>query len=194
AKLRRFYLALIARPVNAEIASAREAWEAARAARIIAEETVPGTFIFRDLEKPRESFVMVRGQYDKPGEKVEPAVPAVLPQIKKDDPARRLTRLDLAHWLVAPENPLTARVAVNRLWQQMFGTGLVKTSYDFGSQGEPPSHPELLDWLAADFRDSGWDVKRLMKQLVMTEAFRRSASVTPEMLAKDPQNRLYARG
>ncbi len=191
AKLRRFYVALVARPVNDEIAAAREAWEAARVSRIIAEESAPGTFVFRDLEKPRESFVMVRGQYDKPGEKVEPNVPAILPPIKKSD---RLTRLDLAEWLVSSENPLTARVATNRLWQQLFGTGLVKTSYDFGSQGEPPSHPELLDWLAADFREGNWDLKRFVKQLVMTQAFRRHAGVTPDMLAKDPQNRLHARG
>jgi hypothetical protein len=194
AKLRRFYVALVARPANAELEAARVAWEAARAARIIAEESAAGTFVFRDLDKPRDSFVMVRGQYDKPGEKVEPGVPAVLPQIAKADANARLTRLDLAKWLVAAENPLTARVAVNRLWQQVFGMGLVKTSYDFGTQGEPPSHPELLDWLAADFRDSRWDVKRLMKTLVMTDAFRRDASVTREMLAKDPQNRLVARG
>jgi cytochrome c553 len=123
-KLRRFYLALVARPVNEELATARTAWEAARTSRIITDESAPGTFVFRDLEKPRDAFVMLRGQYDKPGEKVEPAIPAILPQIQKDD-GRRLNRLDLAKWLVAPENPLTARVTVNRLWQQVFGTGLV---------------------------------------------------------------------
>jgi hypothetical protein len=193
AKLRRFYVALIARPMTAELEQARVAWEAARTSRIIAEESAPGTFVFRDLPKPRESFVMVRGQYDKPGDQVEPGVPAVLPPIKKEE-GERLTRLDLANWLVAPENPLMARVAVNRLWQQMFGTGLVKTSYDFGTQGEPPSHPELLDWLAADFRDSGWEVKRFVKQLLMSESFCRESAVSPELLAKDPGNRLYARG
>jgi hypothetical protein len=198
AKLLRFYLAMVARPVNDEMAAARGAWETARASRLIAEEAAPGTFVFRDMEKPRDSFVMVRGQYDKPGEKVEPGVPAVLPAIAKEGD-RRLTRLDLAKWLMGAENPLVARVAVNRLWQQVFGMGLVKTSYDFGTQGESPSHPELLDWLAADFRspangEPAWDVKRFMKQLVMSEAFRREASVTPQMLVKDPDNRLYARG
>jgi hypothetical protein len=194
AKLRKFYLAIVARPVNEELASARSAWEAARVARTIAEESPPGTFIYRDSAAPRESYIMLRGQYDKPGEKVEPAIPAVFPQIEKTTPEARLTRLDLANWLIAKENPLTARVTVNHFWQQFFGTGLVRTSYDFGSQGEPPSHPELLDWLASDFRDSGWNVKGLVKKLVMTDAFRRSARLTPEVRAADPANRLYARG
>jgi hypothetical protein len=193
-KLRNYYLAVVARPVDAELALARTAWEAARTARIVAEESAPGTFIFRDLPQPQDSFVMLRGQYDKPGEKVEPAVPAVFPQIAKPGPDARLTRLDLAQWLVSPENPLTARVTVNRLWQQFFGTGLVKTSFDFGTQGDPPSHPELLDWLAAEFRDSGWNVKQLVKLLLTSDAFRRQSALTPEIAAADPANRLYARG
>src|SRR5437868_14894693 len=124
----------------------------------------------------------------KPGDKVEPDVPAIFPPLKKADP-KRANRLDLANWIVGPENPLTARVAANRLWQQFFGTGLVKTSGDFGTQGQPPSHPELLDWLAAEYRDGGWDTKKFVKMLVTSEAFRRDARQSPELRAKDPENR-----
>ena len=193
-KLREFYLAVVARPCTAELAAARQVWESARVARIVAEESAIGTFIYRDLDQPRESFVMMRGQYDKPGDKVEPGVPAVLPPLATSQPDTRLTRLDLAHWLVSPDNPLPARVTVNRIWQQFFGTGLVKTSYDLGTRGEPPTHPELLDYLASEFRESGWDVKRFVKMLLMSEAFRRDARVTPEVQASDPANRLYAHG
>ena len=193
-KLQRYYLALIARPLNDEISAARSAWETARIARIIAEESPPGTFIFKDLDRPRESFVMLRGQYDKKGEPVEPAVPAVLPAIKKSHPESRLNRLDLAKWLVARENPLTARVTVNRIWQQVFGTGLVKTSFDFGTQGEVPSHPELLDWLSTEFRDHGWNTKQFIKMLVTSNAFRRHSRLMPDVRSADPHNRLYARG
>ncbi|MFO0852167.1 MAG: PSD1 and planctomycete cytochrome C domain-containing protein [Gemmataceae bacterium] len=190
-RLTRFYLAVIARPAGDEWTAARAAWQAARTARLTAEDAAPGTFVFAESAKPRDTFVMLRGQYDKPGEKVVPGVPAVLPPLGKTG---RATRLDLARWLVAPENPLTARVAVNRLWQQVFGTGLVKTSGDFGAQGEPPSHPELLDWLAAEFRDSDWDVKRTVRLMVLSDAFRRDARQTHDARAKDPDNRLYARG
>jgi hypothetical protein len=150
--------------------------------------------VFRDLDTPRDAFVMLRGQYDKKGEKVQPGVPAVLPPLKLAKADARPTRLDLANWVVAPENPLTARVAANRLWQQFCGVGLVKTSSDFGSQGEPPSHPELLDWLADEYRATGWDTKKFVKLLVMSDAFRRDARQTPETRAKDPENRLLARG
>ncbi len=155
------------------------------------EDTIPSTFIMKDMEKPRESFIMVRGQYDKPGEKVERAVPAAFaPLPNPQDP----TRLDLARWLVAPENPLTARVTVNRLWQQFFGMGLVKTSGDFGSQGEPPSHPELLDWLAVTFRDSGWDVKKFARLIVTSATYRQSSQAAPDLWKRDPENRLLAHG
>ena len=158
------------------------------------EAAIPGSFVFRDLAQPRQSFVMLRGQYDKPGEKVEPGVPAVLPPLNKANPEGRATRLDLAHWLVSNEQPLTPRVTVNRFWQQVFGIGLVKTSYDFGSQGELPSHPELLDWLASSFRESGWDIRQLMKLMLMSATFRQSSAATPDLLKHDPENRLYARG
>jgi len=156
------------------------------------DDTIPGSMIFRDAPTPRQAHIMLRGQYDKPGEKVEPDSPHFLPPMKKA--AARGNRLDFANWIVGPENPLTARVYVNRLWQQFFGTGLAKNANDFGAQGEPPTHPELLDWLAASFRDGGWDRRALVKMLVTSAAFRRSSQVGPELLKLDPENRLLARG
>lgn len=188
-----FYVAHVARPMNEELALARAEWERARAEHALAADAIPGTMVFGDLSVPRDSFVMLRGQYDKPGEKVEPGTPAALPPLKPQSPGQRPTRLDLARWIVAPENPLTARVAVNRLWQQFFGVGLVRTSSDFGTQGEAPSHPELLDWLAAEYRD-GWDTKKLVKRIVMSAAFRRDARQAPDLRAKDLDNRLLSRG
>ena len=146
------------------------------------------------MSQPLETFIAERGQYNKLGARVEPAVPAVFHPLQKADPSARATRLDLARWLVAPSNPMALRVTVNRFWQQVFGVGLVKTSHDFGSQGEPPSHPELLDWLAVWFRESGWDVKALMRLLLSSEAFRRDSAVDPEAIQRDPENRMLARG
>ncbi|MBL9183400.1 MAG: PSD1 domain-containing protein [Verrucomicrobiaceae bacterium] len=190
--LLRFYLARIAQPVNDDLAKHRTAWQNALAARSAADLAIPGTFIFRDEEKPRDTFIAMRGAYNKLGDKVEPTTPAAFHPLKKS--GARATRLDLAQWLVAPENPMTARVTVNRFWQQVFGIGLVKTSHDFGSQGEPPSHPELLDHLAVTFQKSGWNVKQLMKQFLMTKAFKQASPVESNLLSLDPDNRLLARG
>ncbi|MCC7156387.1 MAG: DUF1553 domain-containing protein [Bryobacterales bacterium] len=137
------------------------------------------------------AYVLFRGMYDQKRQKVEPDTPAALPSMRADMPHNRL---GLAEWLIDPANPLTARVTVNRFWQETFGTGLVKTSEDFGSQGQPPANPELLDWLAVDFRESGWDVKRFFRQMVLSAAYRQSAQTTPEKLQKDPDNRLLSRG
>ena len=166
---------------------------------------IPASFIFKDMAKPRDSFVMMRGQYTKPGEKVEPATPSFLPPLAKI--GARATRHDLAKWLVAPEHPMIARVAVNRYWQQFFGVGLVKSSGDFGAQGDLPSHPELLDWLALRFSSplppgegsgvrasDSWNVKALVRLMLTSQTFRQSARVTPDLLKRDPENRLYARG
>ncbi|MGK0186725.1 MAG: hypothetical protein ACI9R3_002508 [Verrucomicrobiales bacterium] len=154
--------------------------------------TVPSTFVFKDLEKPRDSFVMLRGQYDTPGEPVEPATPAVLPKLEQA--GERANRLDLARWLVAPENPLTARVTVNRFWQQVFGVGLVESSHDFGTQGALPSHPELLDWMAIWFQENQWDVKKLMRSMVMSKTFRQRSRAESASWAGDPANRKLGRG
>lgn len=155
-------------------------------------EAIPRTMVWHDLEKPRDSFVMVRGQYDKPGDKVGRGTPASLPPLK---PAGEVpNRLDLARWLVSGEHPLTARVTVNRFWQQFFGVGLVKTADDFGSQGEPPSHPELLDWLSVHFRDSGWDVKALVRLMVTSATYRQGSKAPADVWQRDPENRLLSRG
>ena len=139
----------------------------------------------------RTNRVQLRGSYQNLGDEVHPALPASLgPAIKEGKP----NRLTMAKWLIDRDNPLTARVTVNRYWENIFGTGLVRTSEEFGSQGEQPSHPELLDWLAVEFMDTGWDSKRFLKMLVTSAAYRQSSKVTPELLEADPGNRLISRG
>ncbi len=149
------------------------------------------TMIMEDLATPRETFILKRGEYTMPGEKVAPNVPAVFPPMAADAPKNRL---GLAKWLTDPSHPLTARVTVNRYWQQYFGVGIVKTAEDFGMQGQWPTHPELLDWLAVEFIESGWNVKALQKLIVMSSTYRQSSKVSPELLLTDPNNELLARG
>jgi hypothetical protein len=144
-----------------------------------------------NMPQERETFILMRGAYDKPGEKVTAAVPGILPPLAQGAP---VNRLGLAQWLVDPSHPLMARVTVNRFWQQYFGAGLVKTAEDFGSQGSWRTHPELLDWLARDFVESGWDVKRLQKLIVMSGTYQQSSKVTKNLVARDPENQLLARG
>ena len=153
-------------------------------------ETIPTAMVMQE-GPPRDAFILKRGAYDAHGEKVTGATPGFLPPLEPGAPANRLS---LARWLVSAENPLTARVTVNRFWQMLFGTGLVKTVEDFGSQGEWPLHPELLDWLAVEFRESGWDVRHTLKTMVTSATYRQSSRVTPELLQRDPENRLLARG
>lgn len=155
------------------------------------EQLVPTSMVMQELPKPRDTFILMRGQYDKLGEQVTAGVPGGFVPLPEGAP---LNRLGLARWLVDPQHPLTARVVVNRYWQMLFGTGLVKTSEDFGSQGEWPSHPELLDWLAREFVDSGWNVKEIIRLMVMSNAYRQSSAVSTELHARDPENRLLARG
>jgi hypothetical protein len=147
--------------------------------------------VMGDLETPRRTHVLIRGAYDKHGEEVAAGVPAVLPPLPPDAPPDRLA---LARWLVDPANPLTARVTVNRAWQLFFGTGIVKTVEDFGIQGERPSHPELLDWLATELVRSGWDMKALHRLIATSAAYRQSSRVAGHLLERDPENRLLARG
>jgi hypothetical protein len=152
---------------------------------------IPSTMVMGEMDKPRDTFVLGRGDYQNKGEKVDPNTPAILPPLPKDAPRNRLT---LARWIVDPGNPLTARVAVNHFWQMYFGLGIVKTSEDFGSQGDPPSNQELLDWLATQFLASHWDVKAMQRLIVTSATYRQASKVTPELLEKDPENRLLAHG
>jgi Protein of unknown function (DUF1553)/Protein of unknown function (DUF1549)/Concanavalin A-like lectin/glucanases superfamily/Planctomycete cytochrome C len=154
-------------------------------------KSITTTMVMAEMQKPRDTFILGRGQYDNPGEKVTPGVPSFLPPLPAGAPLNRLT---LARWIVDPANPLTARVAVNHFWQQNFGVGLVKTSEDFGSQGEPPSNQVLLDWLATEFVRSGWDVKAMERLIVTSATYRQSSKAAPELEDRDPENRLLARG
>ena len=177
-----------------ELADLRAQRTAADKARADFEGTIPRTLVTERSEKPRTVRVLPRGNWlIETGEIMEPAIPAQFRPASRAVSDRRLNRLDLADWLVSPENPLTARVVVNRFWRQFFGTGLSKVLDDFGAQGEPPRHPELLDWLAVEFRESGWDVKHLVRLMVTSRTYRQSSNASRELLARDPENRELAR-
>ncbi len=168
-----------------------EAQRKARSRRDTLRNQVPRVMVMEDLPKVRPTFQLVRGSYQNPGAEVPATLPATLA------PGHRVPgpdRLELARWLISPTNPLPARVTVNRFWQQLFGVGLVKTAEDFGLQGERPSHPELLDWLALEFIGSGWDVKALLRSIVRSATYRQSSRMPPEARELDPENRLLARG
>jgi hypothetical protein len=154
--------------------------------------TIPAAMVMREKDPPTPTTMLIRGMYDSPGDPVERNTPAFLPPMKKKDGP--YSRMDLANWLVDPDHPLTARVAVNRFWQQFFGVGLVKTSEDFGAQGEWPSHPMLLDDLALHFIESGWDVKDLVRKIVLSSTYKQSSDAASEEFRRDPDNRLLARG
>ncbi len=177
-------------PGNEEAAAFKKAADEAKVAEDAMRMTITHVMVMKD-DKKRETHILKRGNYETPGDVVQPGIPAFLPPLPSRVPANRLA---LAQWLVSPEQPLMSRVIVNRLWQLIFGRGIVKTPDDFGLQGALPSHPELLDWLAVEFRESGWDVKRMLRLLVTSRAYRQSNRVTPESLAKDPENALISRG
>lgn len=181
-----FYLAS-----DSQLIAAKKKADDAKAAREKVERETPRTMVMHDRAQPRDTYILVKGAYDKYADKVEWGTPAVLPPLPADAPKNRLA---LARWLVSPDHPLTARVTVNRYWQMFFGRGLVKTTGDFGVQGDKPTHPELLDWLARDFIDSGWDVKRMMRLIVTSATYRQSSVIPAGMAERDPENKLLARG
>jgi hypothetical protein len=185
----RDYFLTYAAPENLRKAYAE--LQALRTERADYEKGIPSAMVMGELTKPRETFVLARGDYRNQTEKVEPGVPAMLPPLPKDVPRNRLA---LARWLVDPAHPLTSRVAVNRFWQMYFGFGIVKTQEDFGVQGEPPVHPELLDWLATEFIRTKWDIRAMQRLMVTSATYRQASGVTPALLEKDPDNRLLARG
>ncbi len=208
--LRKFYRTDVSTDLREQMGALKQL----RAEREQLDKAIPTVMVMQEMEKPRETFVLMRGAYDKQGDKVAANVPGFLPPLPAEAPSNRL---GLAQWLVRPEHPLTARVTVNRYWQLLFGTGLVKTAEDFGSQGELPSHGQLLDWLAVEFQgqetgdrgqgtvsanpqsairnpQSNWDAKRLIRRLVTSSTYRQSSAVTPALVERDPENRLLARG
>lgn len=154
------------------------------------EQSIPSTLVMEERKEPREAYVLVRGEYDNQGDQVDPNVPAALPPSTSTEQSR----LSLARWLVDENHPLTARVTVNRIWQQYFGVGIVKTSEDFGSQGEWPSHPKLLDYLATKLIASGWDLKALHREILLSATFQQSSHIAERSLAEDPENRLLSHG
>jgi hypothetical protein len=166
-------------------------WRALQQERFRLETTLPTLMVMQELPQPRPTHLLKRGAYDAPGAQVERGVPAVLPPLPRNSPNNRL---GLARWIVSEENPLTARVTANRLWQMLFGAGLVETAEDFGAQGALPSHPELLDWLAVEFQQNGWNVKELLKTMAMSATYRQSSKAVTELLERDPGNELLARG
>ena len=189
-KLRRYFVEQVAAPHIRHASAHRQA------ARRELEEYVaalPTTMVMEEMPTARQAHLLLRGEYDKPGDKVERGIPAALtpPAYAGGSPK---TRLDLAVWLVSPENPLTPRVTVNRFWQLLFGQGIVRSVEDFGAQGEWPTHPELLDALAVEFRDGGWDVKKLLRTIVTSATYRQSSKLTAALKQRDPENRLLARG
>ncbi|MFO0945466.1 MAG: PSD1 and planctomycete cytochrome C domain-containing protein [Planctomycetota bacterium] len=190
---------------DSEYKTKKKQSDQARGTREAYQKSLPRTMVMRERAEPRETFVLIRGQYDKYGDKVERGTPSILPPLP---PNASNDRLALARWLIAKENPLTARVIVNRYWQSFFGVGLVKTSEDFGVQGEPPPNQDLLDWLACEFRDptvpqptvaipgevNRWNVKHLIRLIVTSATYRQSSRFTPGAVERDPENRLLARG
>jgi len=186
-RLFRYYLATRDEPYRA----AHEALTAARREAAALADPIDEIMVMKELPEPRPTFLLKRGAYDAPGERVASDTPGSLLPFPADQPRNRL---GLARWTTDPRNPLTARVTVNRWWQAIFGRGLVATPEDFGSQGQLPSHPEMLDWLACELVDSGWDVKRTLRLIVTSATYRQDSDGTPDLLAKDPENILLGRG
>ncbi|MCH2115766.1 MAG: PSD1 and planctomycete cytochrome C domain-containing protein [Pirellulales bacterium] len=190
-QLAEYFLTYVYPSTRELLSDAIERSDALQAELADLEKAIPGTLVMEERDEPRQAHILERGEYTLKREMVSSRVPEWILPAAPDMPANRL---GLAQWLVDDSHPLTARVAVNRFWQQVFGIGLVKTVGDFGLQGERPSHPQLLDWLAVDFVESGWDVKRLQKLMVMSATYRQSSHVSDAKLAVDPENRLLARG
>src|SRR5262249_10636520 len=149
------------------------------------EKRIPSVMVMEELKTPRPTYVLTRGRYEMPDKK-QPVEPGALGCLSPMPATKQPTRLDLARWLVDPANPLTRRVTVNRYWQHYFGTGLVKTAENFGLQGETPSNPELLDWLAAEFIRLGWNVKAMQRLIVTSATYRQSSRATPNLIQRDP--------